>query len=309
MSGSNPLKAYTRTPKIYVKLPTLGRFYDPELLTLSVTHEAAVRASTARDDLIVNNPDALLNGDAVFEVVQSCIDVKNSRELLLPDVQAILLGIRYASKGDALKFQVTCPKCNTVNEEQLSIRALLDATVTIDDIEEEPFHEMSKTETSLVRVNIHPSPYTDITASNIVSFEQARMFSFFENNPDVPLEERNARVRDSFERLSNFHLNILLNSIESVDIVDIVDGEEVITKVTDKKHIEEFVADISSEDADEIQRKLGVFNDIGVPSSIGIVCEAVHDDVPCNHSYEMEVKFDPSNFSADILPASVAQKS
>lgn len=301
---SNPLKAYARSPKIYVKLPTVGKFYKEGVIAASATNDVAIRAMTARDDLLMSSPDALLNGDAVFETIKSCVNITDPHLLFVPDVEAILLGIRYASKGDKLTFRSTCPKCKTMSEESVSIRNLIETIVTLDDIEEDTFYEMSKDETHKIRVNITPSPYTDITATNVVMYEQARTLQYLTGRDDVSLEEREDLMRKSYNKLATLQYSILLNSIESIDIIDSSTNEEIVTKVTEKKFIAEFLEDLSSTDASSINKKLEFLNNVGLPETMPVICEAVTDEetgTKCGHEYEMEVKFDPSNFSDEIF--------
>lgn len=300
---TNPLKPFSRTPKIYVRLPTQGKFYPENFIASSPNNEVPVKAMTASDDMIINNPDALLNGDAVYTIIQSCLNqCKDVHKLLIPDVEVILAGIRYASKGDNLKFKTKCPHCSHETEEIVSIRMLLDASTTIDDLEEKPCYEISDNPEQKVRINMHPSPYDTVTQANIVVFEQARLIQFMQDNPEISMEERNDRLRKSFDRLATFQLNILLSSIESVDIVAVdPTGQEVVTKVTDKNHIKEFIDDLEKEHAEGINKKLETLNGIGLPSDIDIQCDE------CGEMYPMEVKFDPSNFSEDTFSPSKAK--
>ena len=300
---TNPLKPFSRTPKIYVRLPTQGKFYPENFIASSPNNEVPVKAMTASDDMIINNPDALLNGDAVYTIIQSCLNqCKDVHKLLIPDVEVILAGIRYASKGDNLKFKTKCPHCSHETEEIVSIRMLLGASTTIDDLDEKPFYEISDNPEQKVRINMHPSPYDTVTQANIVVFEQARLIQFMQDNPEISMEERNDRLRKSFDRLATFQLNILLSSIESVDIVAVdPTGQEVVTKVTDKNHIKEFIDDLEKEHAEGINKKLETLNGIGLPSDIDIQCDE------CGEMYPMEVKFDPSNFSEDTFSPSKAK--
>lgn len=302
---TNPLKSFSRTPKIYVKLPSTGKFYPNNFMELSPNKEVPVKAMTATDDMIMNNPDALLNGDAVYNTIRSCVTkCDDVRKLLIPDVEVILAGIRYASKGDALKFKTKCPHCEHEAEEMVSIRMLLDMVTTVDDLDEPSTYEIESSPTEKICIHMHPSPYETVTQANIVVFEQARLIQFIQENPEITMDERNDKLRQSFDRLATFQLNILLNSIESIDIVSKSStGEEmVISKVTDKVHIREFLDDIEKSHAEGINKKLEKLNGVGLPSEMTVACDE------CTKEYTMEVKFDPSNFSEEIFSASREKK-
>lgn len=294
--SSNPLKKFARTPKIYVKLPSEHKFYPPNFITTSPNGEVPVKAMTATDDLIMNNPDALLNGDAVMRVIQSCtdgcIDVGN---LLIPDVETILLGIRYATKGDKMNFNTKCPHCNHESEETVSIRSLLDSSTSISTCDESNVFTIENEDGTKVNVNIHPSPYKDNTNANMVMFEQTRILQFISNNKNISEDERQEKMRKSFELMAEFQLNVMINSIESVDIIQGEGEEQIVTKVTDKNHIKEFVMDLEKDHAKIIETKLEKLNKIGTPRELTVVCDE------CGKEHQMEVRFDPVNFSADTF--------
>jgi len=290
----NPLKQYARIPKIYVKLPTNGKFYPTDMFEYTANGEVGVKAMTATDDLYMSNPDSLLNSDSVYHVLKSCVvGLKDPRKLKVPDVNALMMAIRGASKGDKLKLTTVCPKCGEEHEETLSVRSLLDATATLEASGINPVIEFKK-EDFTIRVNTQSSPYNDVTGANIVAFELARLQQYISNNPDMPDVERQNRMSDAFQKMADFQKTVFLNSVESVDLVQMSGEEEVVTKVTDKAHIEEFFLDLESADTQLINENVAkLTNDIGVPNEIPVVCPH------CEHEYTMEVKFDPSNFSED----------
>ena len=99
--NTNPLSGHFRSPKIYTQLPSAGRYYTSKVVEMPDSNELPVFPMTAKDELIMRNPDALLNGEAVSQVIQSCVpNVKNARQLLSNDVDALLLAIQGASYGD-----------------------------------------------------------------------------------------------------------------------------------------------------------------------------------------------------------------
>ena len=69
----NPLSAHFRAPKLFTPLPSEGRFYDNSVVEMPETLELPVFSMTAKDEMIMKNPDALLNGEAVAQVIQSCV--------------------------------------------------------------------------------------------------------------------------------------------------------------------------------------------------------------------------------------------
>ena len=65
----NPLANYFRQPKLYLRLPSQGKFYPEGALDHSQIDEYPVYAMTAKDELMFKTPDALMNGQATVEVI------------------------------------------------------------------------------------------------------------------------------------------------------------------------------------------------------------------------------------------------
>ena len=67
---------------------------------------------TSRDEVMMRNPDALLNGESVAQIISSCIPaVKKPRELLGADVDALMVAIQGATYGDEVTVEAKCPEC------------------------------------------------------------------------------------------------------------------------------------------------------------------------------------------------------
>ena len=72
----NPLTSLMRQPKIYIKLPSNGRFWAPGSLDTPPNGEYAVYSMTARDEMMLKTPDSLLNGQAIVDVIEHCVPYK-----------------------------------------------------------------------------------------------------------------------------------------------------------------------------------------------------------------------------------------
>jgi hypothetical protein len=68
----NPLKQYFRKPGIWIKLPSQGNFYKDKPADLNEMGEIAIYPLTAKDELMLKNADALLNGSAITQMINSC---------------------------------------------------------------------------------------------------------------------------------------------------------------------------------------------------------------------------------------------
>ena len=126
MTSQNPLAKYFRQPAIYMKLPSLGRFWGENSLELPVTGEIPVYPMTARDEVTLRTPDSLMNGQGVVDVIQSCCpNIKDAWHMPSVDVDAVLIGIRIASYGNEMDLDTTCPFCQSENSHALDLSTIL----------------------------------------------------------------------------------------------------------------------------------------------------------------------------------------
>ena len=108
----NPLSEYFRSPKLYVRLPSGGKFYTKDIVEYPESGELPVFPMTAKDELIMKNPDSLLNGEAVSQLIKSCVpNVKNVREMISNDVDVLLIAVQGATHGDDIEVTAPCPSC------------------------------------------------------------------------------------------------------------------------------------------------------------------------------------------------------
>lgn len=104
---SNPLAMFMRQPKIYISLPSGGKYWPVGSLEIPNNNQLAVYSMTARDELLLNIPDALMNGQAVVDVIQNCVpSIKNAWEMPSIDVDVILIAIRLATYGEMMTTPV-----------------------------------------------------------------------------------------------------------------------------------------------------------------------------------------------------------
>ena len=98
MNNPNPLASYFRQAKLYTPLPSKGRFYEEGSIDWPATGEIAVFPMTAKDEMAMRTPDALLNGQSTVEVIKSCVPaIRDPWEIPSLDMDVLLISIRMAS--------------------------------------------------------------------------------------------------------------------------------------------------------------------------------------------------------------------
>ena len=109
--NDNPLAKYFRKPAIYVQIPTGGKF-NPEI-EKTILDEIAILPMTAIDEISMQNPDELLNGEALINLITSCVpSIPDPRNLCNIDAEVLYLAIKYATYGKDVEHTHTCSECS-----------------------------------------------------------------------------------------------------------------------------------------------------------------------------------------------------
>jgi hypothetical protein len=125
--SQNPLFSFMRQPKIFIKLPSGGKFWNQGSLSIPETGEFPVYSMTAKDELMFKTPDALMNGQAIVDVIQSCIpNIKNAWDTPAIDLDTILIAMRLATYGEKMTVSNTIPVLEEEVDFELDLRMLLD---------------------------------------------------------------------------------------------------------------------------------------------------------------------------------------
>lgn len=110
--SENPLLQYTRRNVSFYKLPTAGSWYFDDTIEYNQIGEVEVLPMISSDELLLVNPDGLLSGQSLLEIIRSCCPgIKKPENLYYPDVNFLLLAIRKATYGDEVEQKFICPKC------------------------------------------------------------------------------------------------------------------------------------------------------------------------------------------------------
>jgi hypothetical protein len=278
---NNPLSAYFRSPKLYAKLPSGGRFYNEGVVDMEEDAELAIYPMTTKDELLLKNPDALLNGEAVSSLIRSCVpQVKQPKKMYSADVDALLIAIRGASGGDDVDVSATCPSCETVTDVVISVEESLLSMETLDE-------EYTVTLANGLVVNALPFNYQNTIKAGVASFQSTRsMQTISELKDDM---ERLKAFNDSFVRLADLNFELLIDCVHSIVYQD-QEGENV--AVTDKATIREFLENTDNKTGKEIEQFVNSINTKGVKQEVEITCS--NED--CNNVYTAPINFDPVNF-------------
>ena len=278
--GSNPLQKYFRQPKIYVSLPSSGEFYPQGVLDKTENNEYPVYAMTAKDELTMKTPDALLNGEATVSVIESCMpNIKDGWKIPSLDLDAILIAIRIATYGEMMDLHIKVPVTGEEKTFQTDLRVMLDSLNAAE--------YNNVVELDGMKVILRPLTYREFTELSIKTFEEQRIFSIV-NDDDMPEEEKLLAFNRSFTKLTDMTVGTLKASIAAVQFED--------QTVTNKEHISEFVdnadKDLFKKVTDHLETQKESFSI--KPMVVDATEEEIEAGVP--ETYEIPITFDQTNF-------------
>ena len=279
--NANPLNKYFRQASIYVALPS-GTDYPTDVVTKSETGEIGIMPMTAKDEIRFKTPDALMNGQGVVDVIQSCVpDIKDAWQIKSYDLDTILVAIRIATYGETMEINFNVPGANESVAHTVNLPAILDQIqkTTVD---------TAFTLKDGLKITVQPLTYRDMTSTSLQTFQQQKMYSAIQDS-ELPDEDKATRFNDAFKKLTDLNASILLKNMASITMTD---G----TVITDAAHIKEFVDNANATVIKEIETKLMVLRTQGAvkPLKLKASEEQIKKGAPA--SYEVPVTFDTSNF-------------
>jgi RNase P subunit RPR2 len=272
--NENPLTGYFRRPAIYIKLPSGGKYYPPETLELPEGNELPVFPMTAIDEISYKTPDALFNGQAIVDVIQSCVpSIKNAWKVPSIDLDYILLSVRLASYGHELEIEATCPECGDVADYAIDIRNILDnlkisdysKPITISDLE----------------VGFKPLLFDQINANNLIQFEEKKILQTVEND-NISDEDKIRIIANGFKKVGQLTVKAVQEGIEYI--------KTPANLVTDSQFIGEFLVNCEKDIYNELKKHVIKLKEQSEMPELNLECSE------CGHKHKKSFTLDLSNF-------------
>jgi|TARA_R110001592_G_scaffold69287_3_gene212188 hypothetical protein len=273
---ANPLSGYYRQPKIYIRLPSGGKYYPEGALDPSENGDYAVYAMTAKDELMLKTPDALLSGESTVEVIKSCVPaIKQPWMMPTIDIDSILVGIRIATYGDEMDVWANCPECKEENKYTIPLTNYINTGKS---------EWKDKITTGDLTFDLEPYNYKQMTGANIKTLEEQRVFSIV-NDEEMSDQEKMEKFQKSFVRLTNMTIDTI------ADVVTAIETPQ--GKTENKDQIRDFLNNCDKEVFQGLTDHLAdIKGRQGIPDQ-HVKCES------CAHEWDLPVTMDQANFFAD----------
>lgn len=272
---SNPLQNYFRQPKIYLKLPSLGKYNDPTSIIGNIEN-MPIYGMTGMDQIIIKTPDALLSGESTVKIIQSCCpNIINAWEITNIDLNSLLAAIRIATFGNKMSIGTKCQHCNTENNYDIDISPFLeqfasadfDPNVVVDDLV----------------IKLKPLSYKQITSFGLENFTlQKQLFQLQDIEDDKEKQEIVSRIYKEFAILQNKSILASIDYIETPSVV-----------VSEYGYIKEWIDNCDESVISTIKKKLEQNSLLWKSPSVSVKCN------DCGGVNEVEIEMDHASFFAN----------
>jgi hypothetical protein len=281
-SSVNPLSSFMRQPKIYIRLPSGGEYWPEGSIEIPETGELPVYSMTAKDELMLKVPDALMNGQAIVDVIQHCIPaIKNAWVTPNIDLDILLIAIRLATYGEMMTTPIKFGD-DLELEYQMDLRILMDQLMN--QITWNPIVPIADDLTVFVR----PLNYRQLSSAALKTFETQKLMQVV-NDDKISETDKINLFKESFKKLSDATLGTISDSISKIDSSE--------GSTDNPAFIKEFVDNIDKEIFNVIQKHLEVLKDNNTikPMTV-VVTDDMREKGVTGDTVDIPITFDPSTF-------------
>lgn len=275
--SNNPLAKHFRQPVLYIKLPSQGRWYPEGSVEIPATGEVPIYAMTAKDEITMKTPDALMNGASTVHVIESCCPaIKDAWKMPVVDLDPILIAIRLATYGKQMDFTSVCPHCGSKNEKAMDLTVMLEQVTPAD---------WSKTvNVDGLEIILKPQTYDEYNKNNLLNFEEQRIIQLV-SDQDISEEEKTKQFDVMFQRLIETGINQVGKSIAGIRLEDgsVVDNPEF---------IREFLDNCERSVWDALKTQLEAIKKQNAYNEVKLTCT----NEPCSKDFVSPFVFEQTNF-------------
>jgi hypothetical protein len=271
-----------RQPKVYITLPSRGRYYPEGALDPTVNGEYPVYSMAAKDEIILKTPDALMNGQGVADVIQSCMpNIKSAWGIPTIDLDVILVAIRLATYGDKMTLTISHETMDGEMDYETSLQEILDKLQS-----NTTWEERLEVRPDLV-VFLKPIDYKTQTLSQIGDFETQKLMSVIRDDT-IDEETKLAQFKISFEKLTNRTIDVIIRAVHKI--------ESTGGTVTDPAFLEEFLNNCDRDVFDKIKQRISELNDNNQLKPLHIASTEEMREKGAPEFIEVPFSFDTANF-------------
>lgn len=271
--NNNPLKQYFRRPAVFIKLPSEGKSYTPDVVDMPPNGELPVYPMTAIDEITSRTPDALFNGVAVVELIKSCIPaIKDPWKINSTDLDAVLIAIKSASIGDNMDVDSQCPNCEEISQYGISLMFLL-SSIKASDYEK-------KLEIGDLKIKFKALNYKEINDFALENFEVQKKLGNLQKIEND--DERNKATKEAVDKVTLLTMEIIAKTVEYIETPNM--------RVDQQEFVLDFLKNCDKNTFNTIKEYNAELKKQSEIKPVHLKCSH------CNHEYDQQVVINPTDF-------------
>lgn len=272
--SDNPLKQYFRRPAVFLKLPSGGKGYSENAIDLPENGEIPIYPMTAIDEITTKTPDALFNGSALVELINSCApNIKDPWSIPNIDLNPLLVAIRSATHGGVMEVTTTCPACEEEAKFDVNLAGILAGFSPGD-------YDKTLIISADVIAKFKPLSFRELNQAAISQFQIQKTLTDYLNIADE--EVRQAKTMDIVNQMNEISFSVIADSIEYIKVPG--------ATVFEKEYIIEFLKECDRNAFEKI-KEFGIqLRESTEVKPLTIKCPS------CQHEYEQRFDVNPVDF-------------
>ena len=215
MENQSVLNKYKRQPKIYLKLPSNGDFYPSNPMEKTGSGELPIYSMTAKDEIMIKTPDALMSGDATVDVIKSCCPmIDDPWSMPSIDLDAVLIAIRIATYGEKMELQVPIRYFEDDDMKVGSETIEIDLRTILDSMQGKTWN--GSMQLGELTFKLRPLSYKETTQFFMTTFENQRLSQIMQDDK-VNEDQKMKAFKEGFKKLSQMTLDMVCTNITSIE--------------------------------------------------------------------------------------------
>lgn len=271
--SNNPLKQYFRRPAIYIRLPSQGKYYDQSVIEIPENGELPVYPMTAIDEITSKTPDAVLNGQAVVDILQSCIpSIKNGWKINIIDLDYLIVAIRVASSGELAEISTTCPNCENEMAFDVNLMSLLGNTGT--GVFEDTIN------VGELKIVFKPLDYGELNKNSLQQYEVQKLMVMLRDYEDG--DKKTELLKNALQSMNNLITDMVVSTIKMIQTPE--------TVVVEKEFIKEYLLNCDKSTSNMIKNHSSNIKTANQLKPIPVKC------TNCAHEYDHTLVLNITDF-------------
>ena len=274
---SSFLQNYQRQPKLFIDLPSKGKYYDASIVEDEQYVQIPVFGMNAMDEIMFKTPDALFGGEATAQVIRSCIPaIKEPWKLVGFDIDYILIAIRIATYGDDMPVTTKCPECQSSTDNNLSLTRMIQTYET--------FPIDHSFDIDGLTFNLKPLTYKQMTDFSIENYGYERQLLQVAQDKEMSDDEKNQVTKEIYNKINDQNLRVAISYIKSIS--DNTNSESDLNTIT------QFITQNDAVFYNKLKSSIFELSNLWKVPKMKVQCA----NEECEHEYESKIELDYSNF-------------